>query len=58
MFWQIIAVLAIVFLASIAGSVLTLSKTLVECKKEMSALFALLIMYIPTKKKETYGYAG
>lgn len=51
-FWQIVSIVAVVFLASIAGSLVTVGKTLIKCEKTMSALFALLVLYVPTKKKD------
>lgn len=51
-FWQILCVMGVLFLASIAGSLITLGKTLIKCEKTMSALFGFLVLYVPTKKKD------
>lgn len=52
MFWNAISIVAVLLLASIAGSLVNLNKAVNKCEKTMSALFALLIVYIPTKKKD------
>lgn len=55
-FWQVAAIVAVVFLASVAGSLITIGKEIGKCERTMSALFAVLVLYAPTKKKED-GYA-
>ncbi|MBR1536000.1 MAG: hypothetical protein IJ630_03580 [Treponema sp.] len=52
MFWNAISIVAVLLLASIAGSLVNLTKAVNKCVETMSALFALLIVYIGPKNEE------